>query len=263
MRADKERQSHGSDLAYEGGKMRLFVPDRLGPDAKIVPIDGQTHYLLHVMRAREGMRVLLFNGMDGEWRASMTNVTRRSCALLCEQQTRAQAAVPDLWLAFAPIKKTPADYVAQKATELGAAVLQPVITHRTVARRVNLERLRANAIEAAEQSERLSVPEIRDPLSLDRLLKSWRAERQMLFCDEGGEAPSIFDALNRRRAGPWGVLTGPEGGFDAEERALIRSQSYVVPVTLGPRIMRADTAALAALAVWQAVLGDWGHTPGL
>ena len=263
MRADKERQGHGSDLAYEGGKLRLFVPDRLAAAARIVPSEGQTHYLLHVMRARAGMRVLLFNGIDGEWRAEVTDVTRRSCRLICEQQTRAQVGVPDLWLAFAPIKKTPADYVAQKATELGVAALQPVITHRTVARRVNLERLRANAVEAAEQSERLSIPEIREPQTLDQLLQSWPAERQMLFCDEGGDCPSIFDALNRKRGGPWGILTGPEGGFDSEERALIREQKTTVPVSLGPRIMRADTAALAALSVWQAVLGDWGHTPGL
>ncbi len=263
MRADKERQNHGSDLAYEGGKLRLFVPERLSIGVGIVPEEGQTHYLLHVMRAREGMRVLLFNGMDGEWRAVVTDVTRRSCTLLCEQQIRAQAAVPDVWLAFAPIKKTPADYVAQKATELGVAVLRPVITHRTIARRVNLDRLRANAIEAAEQSERLSVPEIREPLSLGELLQSWPAERKILFCDESGEAPAIADALKQAIGGAWGILTGPEGGFDAEERALIRKLKQVVPVSLGPRIMRADTAALAALSVWQAVLGDWGHTPGL
>jgi 16S rRNA (uracil1498-N3)-methyltransferase len=264
MKADKERQNQGSDLAYEGGNLRLFVPDHLGRAAKIIPNEGQTHYLLHVMRARAGMRVLLFNGIDGEWRAEVTDVTRRVCTLVCEKQTRAQAAaVPDLRLAFAPIKKTPADYVVQKATELGVSVLQPVITHRTIARGVNLERLRANAIEAAEQSERLSVPDIREPLSLDQLLQSWPAGRQMLFCDESGEAPPILDALNRASGGPWGILTGPEGGFDPGERALIRSQPHVVPVCLGPRIMRADTAALAALAVWQAALGDWGHTPRL
>jgi 16S rRNA (uracil1498-N3)-methyltransferase len=171
--------------------------------------------------------------------------------------------VPDLWLAFAPIKKTPADYVAQKATELGTAVLQPVITHRTIARRVNLERLRANAIEATEQSERLTVPEIREPLTLNQLLESWPKDRRMLFCDEGGDAQPILDALRQSKAGPWGILTGPEGGFDPGERALLRNQPFVVPVTLGPRIMRADTAALAALSVWQAVRGDWGHPPAL
>jgi 16S rRNA (uracil1498-N3)-methyltransferase len=166
--------------------------------------------------------------------------------------------VPDLWLAFAPIKKTPADYLAQKATELGVAVLQPVITNRTVARRVNLERMRANAIEAAEQSGRLSVPEIREPVSLDALLRSWPAGRRLLFCDEGGDAAAIANALDD--VGDWtqwGVLTGPEGGFDPQERAAIRQCAFVVPVTLGPRIMRADTAALAALSVWQAICGDW------
>lgn len=263
MRADKERQNDGSDLAYEGGKLRLCVPARLTGGAKVVPDEGQIHYLLHVMRAREGMRVLLFNGMDGEWRAAVTEVTRRSCTLVCEQQTRVQANAPDLWLAFAPIKKTPADYVAQKATELGVSRLQPVITHRTIARRVNLDRLRANALEAAEQSERLSVPEIGEPLTLNQLLQSWPVQRPMLFCDEGGDAIPILDALRERRSGPWGALTGPEGGFDPEERAAIRKQDYVVPVTLGPRIMRADTAALAALAVWQAALGDWGRPPRL
>ncbi len=263
MRADKEQQSDSEDLAYDGGKLRLFVPDLLAEGAKVAPDEGQTHYLLHVMRAREGTRVLLFNGRDGEWRAEVSGVTKRSCELRCERQTRQQEGVPDLWLAFAPIKKTPSDYVAQKATELGVAVLQPVITNRTIARRVNLDRLRANAIEAAEQSERLSVPDISEPLSLTQLLQRWPAERHILFCDEGGDAAPILGALSRAGRGPWGILTGPEGGFDPAERALIRSHALVTPVTLGPRIMRADTAALAALAVWQAVLGDWGHTPGL
>ena len=263
MRTDKDGESSGSDLAYEGGKLRLFVQGTLSTGAKITPDEGQVHYLLHVMRARQGMRVLLFNGVDGEWLAQVTEVGRRSCALVCEKQTRPQQNVPDLWLAFAPIKKTPADYVAQKATELGAAVLQPVITHRTIARRVNLERLRANAVEAAEQSERLTVPEIRQPLTLDQLLGAWPADRLLLFCDEGGDARPILEALSQSSREAWGILTGPEGGFDSDERAFIRGRRFVVPVTLGPRIMRADTAALAALSVWQATLGDWGHTPGL
>jgi 16S rRNA (uracil1498-N3)-methyltransferase len=149
--------------------------------------------------------------------------------------------------------------VAQKATELGVRVLQPVITKRTNARRVNLERLGANAIEAAEQSGRLSVPEVREPVSLDALLETWPRERRLVFCDEGGDAEPIAAALPRVKesSSAWGVLTGPEGGFDPQERAAIRSSAFVLPVTLGPRILRADTAALAALAVWQAVLGDW------
>jgi 16S rRNA (uracil1498-N3)-methyltransferase len=204
------------------------------------------------------MRVLLFNGRDGEWRTRIADVTRRGCRLLCEAQSEAQAAVSDLWLAFAPVKKTPADYLAQKATELGAQVLQPVITNRTVARRVNLERMRANAIEAAEQSGRLSVPEIREPAALDALLRSWPSARRLLFCDEGGDALPIAEALNQaREQTQWGVLTGPEGGFDPRERQAIRECAFVLPVTLGPHIMRADTAALAGLAVWQSICGDW------
>jgi 16S rRNA (uracil1498-N3)-methyltransferase len=210
------------------------------------------------MRARAGDTVRLFNGKDGEWRARIADVTKRGCVLVCEAETVRQNEVPDVWLAFAPIKKTPADYVAQKATELGVRVLQPVITNRTIARRVNLERLRANAIEAAEQSERLSVPEIREPVGLDALLRSWPAERVLLFCDEGGDAAPILDVVTvEKDAVAWGILTGPEGGFDSGERKAIRNCSFARPVTLGPRIVRADTAALAALAVWQAVRGDW------
>jgi len=258
MGRDKDRESPEGDLNYAGGRLRLFVEARLHAGAKVPPSEGQAHYLLHVMRAREGDRVLLFNGVDGEWRARLAEVTRRNCTLVCEAQTEAQSDVPDLWLAFAPIKKTPADYVTQKATELGVRVLQPVITRRTVARRVNLNRLRANAIEAAEQSGRLTVPLLREPVGLDALLNSWPTERQLLFCDEGGDAAPIAEALTQASdRSQWGVLTGPEGGFDPEERATIRQRAFVLPVTLGPRIVRADTAALAALAVWQALCGDW------
>jgi 16S rRNA (uracil1498-N3)-methyltransferase len=265
MVRDKGRNLPEQDLVYEGGKLRLFVEARLGEGFRVEPDDGQAHYLLHVMRAREGGRILMFNGRDGEWQARIGEVTRRSCVAICESQIQVQGDVPDLWLAFAPIKRTPADYVVQKATELGVRLLQPVITRRTIARRVNLERLRANAIEAAEQSGRLSVPETPEPVSLEALLTSWPAKRQLLFCDEGGNAAPVAEALQRAPgAGAWGVLTGPEGGFDPEERSLIRSHPFVHAVTLGPRIMRADTAALAALAVWQAILGDWpGSSPGL
>lgn len=250
-------QSKDYDLEAPGGKLRLYVEAPLAAGAGVEPSAAQAHYLLHVMRAREGGMVRLFNGRDGEWRAKLTKASRRSCFLLCETRLAAQAEVPDLWLAFAPIKKTPADYVAQKATELGVRALQPVITHRTIARRVNLDRLHANAVEAAEQSGRLSVPEVRTEVELPALLKSWPKDRQLLFCDESGGAPPIAGALEKAKHGAWGVLTGPEGGFDDEERALIRAQPFVVPVTLGPRIMRADTAALAALSVWEALCGDW------
>lgn len=260
MRQEKDKGcGPPAEVVNPGGKLRLFVRARLISDGKVEVSSAQAHYLLHVMRARAGAFVRLFNGQDGEWRARIADVARGKCTLICEEEIERQSETPDLWLAFAPIKKTPADYVAQKATELGVRVLQPVITRRTIARRVNTERLTANAVEAAEQSGRLSVPDVREPVFLDALIHAWPQERRLIFCDEGGDAEPIAGALARARgtATAWGVLTGPEGGFDTEERVAIRSSPCVIPVTLGPRIMRADTAALAALAVWQAVLGDW------
>lgn len=247
-----------AELYASGGRLRLFTDQPLHSGARIIPGDSQLHYLLHVMRAKNGDRVLLFNGRHGEWGCVIMDVSRRSCAISCETQTRAQDGVPDLWLAFAPIKKTPAEFLTQKATELGVAALLPVITERTIARRVNVERLLANAAEAAEQSDRLSVPEIRQPQTLERLLQSWPDTRRLLFCDESGGAHAVAGAVaDAKSATCWGVLTGPEGGFSPAERELIRGHPAVLPVSLGPRIMRADTAALAALAVWQAIIGDW------
>lgn len=259
MRGRKMPEEAG-DLTDIGGRLRLFVEMPLHTGARVVPDTGQKHYLLHVMRAGAGDRVLLFNGRDGEWRARIAEVSRRGCTLICETQTRVQHNGPDVWLAFAPVKKIPAEYLTQKATELGVAAMIPVITERTVARRVNAERLRANAIEAAEQSERLTVPEIRGAQSLRALLDDWPGGRHLIFCDEAGDARPITEALAAAgSAAEWGVLTGPEGGFAPAERDLIRRHTDVIPVSLGPRIMRADTAALAALAVWQAIVGDWTH----
>ena len=243
-------------LTEPGGKVRLYVEAALGEGVRVAPDDGQAHYLLHVMRAKAGDYVSLFNGRDGEWLARIAEATKRGCILECERLTAAQAEVPDLWLVFAPIKKTPADYLAQKATELGVRALQPVFTRRTIVTRVNLERMRANAVEAAEQSGRLDVPDIREPLAFDKLLAAWPRERRILFCDEAGEAPPIAEALRAAPDGPWAVLTGPEGGFDPAERAALRVLAFVTPVSLGARILRADTAALAALSVWQAIKGD-------
>jgi 16S rRNA (uracil1498-N3)-methyltransferase len=220
-----------------------------------VPLsEGQAHYLLHVMRAKAGDRVRLFNGRHGEWAATIETVAKRGVVLKAMAQTEAQQPVPDIWLVFAPVKKTPADYLAQKATELGAARLQPVFTRRTIVTRVNEERLLANAVEASEQSDRLSVPEIAAPVALEKLLSAWPAERRLYFCDEGGDAVPLAKAATE---GPAAILTGPEGGFDPSEREMLRKLSFVTPVTLGPRILRADTAALAALAVWQSVAGDF------
>jgi 16S rRNA (uracil1498-N3)-methyltransferase len=248
------------ELTEAGGRIRLYVTADLGEGAAMPLSDGQSHYLLHVMRAKAGDRLRLFNGRHGEWAAEITTVTKRGAIVTARARTLPQAAVPDLWLAFAPVKKTPADYLAQKATELGVARLQPVFTRRTIVTRVNDERLAANAIEAAEQSGRLSVPDIAAPVKLEKLLASWPADRALYFCDEAGATATACGARPLAQAavpGPAAILTGPEGGFDPAEREMLRSRSFVVPVTLGPRILRADTAALAALALWQGAAGDW------
>ncbi len=246
------------ELSEPGGKLRLFVDAALDEGATVEPRDDQAHYLLHVMRAKAGDRISLFNGRDGEWLARVEAVTKRSLSLVCERRTGRQRDVPDLWLAFAPVKKTPADYLTQKATELGVRVLQPVFTRRTIVSRVNVDRMRANAVEAAEQSGRLTVPECREPISLEKLLAAWPKDRQLVFCDEAGGAPMLIDALlDMADNAPCGVLTGPEGGFDPAERDMIRALPQALPVVLGHRILRADTAALAALAIWQSVWGDW------
>ena len=244
------------DVTEAGGKTRLYVTADLGKGVAVALDEGQAHYLLHVLRAHAGNRVLLFNGRDGEWLAEIAQAGKRSVTAKCLMRTQPQGEVPDIWLAFAPVKKTPADYLVQKATELGVSVLLPVFTRRTIVSRINQERMMANAIEAAEQSARLSVPEIREGMSLEKLISSWSRERRLFFCDEGGEARPLAEAA-RGISGPAAILTGPDGGFDPADREMLRAQPFVIPVTLGPRILRADTAALAALAIWQATAGDW------
>jgi len=251
-------ETTSDDITYPGGNVRLFVEAALGEGASVVPSEAQAHYLLHVMRARPGSRVRLFNGRDGEWRAAIAIVTKRGLTLTCEAQIAPQTRAPDLWLLFAPLKRAPIDFLAQKATELGVARLAPVFTRRTVAERVNTERLRANCIEAAEQSARRDVPEVLEPVVLARALEGWDAGRALFFCDEAGDARPLAAAAAGARGQRAAVLIGPEGGFAPEERAMIRGLTACVPVTLGARLLRADTAALAALAVWQAVAGDWG-----
>jgi 16S rRNA (uracil1498-N3)-methyltransferase len=246
------------ELTESGGKVRLFVDAALGAGARIEPKDGQSHYLLNVMRVAAGDNVALFNGRDGEWLAQVERVGKRSLSLVCASRIAKQTEVPDLWLLFAPIKKTPADYLVQKATELGARMLQPVFTRRTIVIRVNMERFKANAVEAAEQSGRLSVPECRDPAALEKLIAVWPQDRKLVFCDEAGDAPMLIDALlDMPQDASYAILIGPEGGFDPAERKMIRALPQTIPVALGPRILRADTAALAALAIWQSVWGDW------
>jgi len=245
------------DLTYPGGLTRLYIDASLAEAAALPLGESQSHLLAHVLRAKPGDGLRVFNGRDGEWRATVQGITKRSVTLQVEAQTRRQEGVPDLWLLLAPIKKTPLDYIVQKATELGVARIQPVLTRRTIVERVNLDRMRANAVEAAEQSGRLTVPEVEEPRDLAKLLPGWDPERRLMFCDEARDAPPAVAALATMEPGPWAILTGPEGGFEAVEREMIRTLKFVVPVSLGPRIMRADTAALAAITIWQSTLGDW------
>ena len=245
------------ELTEPGGLTRLFVEAPLAAGGELTLGEHQSHYLAHVLRARPGDVVRLFNGKDGEWRATIAAIGKRAVTIALAGPTSPQIGVPDIWLCVAPVKRTPLDYVTQKATELGVARIQPVITRRTIVARVNLERMRANAIEAAEQSGRLTVPDVAEPVSLDKLLSSWSDERRLIFCDEAGEAPPAAEALRNAARGPSAIIIGPEGGFDPTERSRLRQLPFVMPVSLGPRIMRADTAALAALTLWQAMLGDW------
>lgn len=235
--------------------IRLFVPDDLRAGAPVSPAPDQARYLTQVMRQGIGDAVALFNGRDGEWRAVLTEVGRRGCRLVAESQLRPQAAGPDLELVMALVKRGPLETVVEKAAELGARRVRLVATRRTNADKANLPRLTAIATEAAEQTGRLDVPEILAPEKLDRLLDGWDPARRLLFCDERGGAPTPLVAL--AETGPWAILIGPEGGFSPEEAERLRALPFVVPVSLGPRILRADTAAIAAMVLWQARLGDW------
>jgi 16S rRNA (uracil1498-N3)-methyltransferase len=230
---------------------RLFVRTALAQGARFELDAGQANYLGNVLRLTEGAAVLLFDGSSGEWQARIAEAGKKRMVLAVEHSTRQPETVPDLWLAFAPVKRTQTDWLVEKATELGVARLVPVLTQRTIVERVKLERLEAIAIEAAEQCGRTIVPGIAEPLPLARLLAD--NDRQLYFADEGGGEP-IGKAL---APGAATFLTGPEGGFTEEERAAIRALPGAVAVSLGPRILRAETAALAALAAYMAIAGDW------
>ena len=232
---------------------RLFAGGPLGPGISIDLDSQQANYLGNVMRLKTGDQALLFDGASGEWLAIVSDAGKKRMALTIERKTREQESVPDCWLAFAPVKRSQTDWLVEKATELGVARLVPVITRRTIVERVKLGRLEAIAIEAAEQCNRTSVPEITEPLSLDMLLKGRDFERRLYFADESGGEP----AASAFKPGAALILTGPEGGFTDEERAAIRAAPNAVPISLGPRILRAETAALAALTTYMAVAGDW------
>jgi len=248
----------GQMAPYDFKSPRLYVDAPLAAGASVALEQAQAHYLAHVLRLKAGHGVLLFNGRDGEWRASLAAAGKRTVTLAVADQTRPQTAPADLHYLFAPLKSARLDYMVQKAVEMGVSRLQPVLTQHGQVTRINLERMCANAIEAAEQCGILSVPEIAEPATLLRLVAQWQPGRWLVFCDEDAEAADPLAALQAvPRQAPLAVLIGPEGGFAPDERAALLKLPQVVRLSLGPRILRADTAAVAALAVVQMVLGDW------
>ena len=240
---------------------RLYIDAVLTQKTSIHLNKEQSHYLATVMRMKAGFELLVFNGKDGEWRARITGADKRSVTLEITKQTRQQTAEPDVWLVFAPIKKARLDFIAQKATELGISALMPVMTSRTIVDRVKSERMEANALEAAEQCERLNIPAVHTPEKLLAVLDTWPQDRMIMFCDEDLSGTSAIetlqDAHRRYPHRPWAIIIGPEGGFDDAERTRIKALPGCVTVSLGPRILRADTAAMAAISLWQAAIGDW------
>lgn len=236
---------------------RLFVDDALAAGQPIEASKEHFHYLANVLRMAEGDAVLLFNGRDGEWHASLSFPTRKRLLLTPAEQTRPQPDAPDLHYLFAPLKVGRLDYLVQKAVEMGAGVLQPVMTQHVQGKITSLERLQANAVEAAEQCGILAIPQVVPPRKLEDLLSGWPRERRIVFCDEGHGSQNPLPALQAITERKLALLVGPEGGFSDEERTRLRGLDFVTPIPLGPRILRADTAAVAAMAVIQAAIGDW------
>lgn len=244
-------------------KIRLFVDGPLAAGARVDLSPDQAHYAGRVMRLESGDALALFNGRDGEWRGRVARLDRKGGEAVAEERLRSQATAPDLWLLFAPLKKTATDFLVEKATELGVTRLVPVFTRRTAAERINRERLRARAIEAAEQCERLDVPDVAEATTLDRVLAEWPAGRRLFVADEqGGGIPAAEAfASSPKDALVHAFLIGPEGGFERSELDALGRLPFVSRVTLGPRILRAETAALAMLACWQAMTGDGRSQP--
>jgi 16S rRNA (uracil1498-N3)-methyltransferase len=238
-------------------KIRLYVSAELFQGQAVAVSRAQAHYLFSVMRLQVGARVSLFNGHDGEFQSEVTCANKRNGTLKCLEQSKILQNPPDLWLLFAPIKKARTDFIVEKATEMGVARICPVVTKFTQAERVKRDRLQAHAVEAAEQCGGTFVPEVAELAKLDFILTEWPKERKLLFCDETRVGEAATD-LAELCGGPWAILIGPEGGFSPDEVVRLRRMDGVYSVSLGPRILRADTAAVAALALWQDALGDWG-----
>ena len=242
---------------YDFNAQRLFVEADLAAGVSVDCSAEQANYLRNVLRLEGGDPILVFNGRDGEWRAELAEAGKRAAVLRVGAQVRGQEGGPDIDYLFAPLKRARLDYLVQKATEMGVARLRPVLTRRTTPERVNMQRMRANAVEAAEQCGILRIPELHAPAKLERIVADWDMGRPLLFCDEGSELEDPVAALAKLPPGPLALLVGPEGGFDETERDLLLSRPFVTRLSLGPRILRADTAAVAALALVNAVLGDW------
>lgn len=245
-----------TEKAQKKAATRLYLPASYAQGQLHLDRD-QAHYLRSVLRLGAQDRILVFNGEAGEWLAEIEELGKKEGRLRLLAQTRPQEPQCDLWLCFAPVKRQRIDTIVEKAAELGCSVVQPVITRFTNVERVNLERLRATVREAAEQCERTSLPEVRDPLRLPELISNWPGERRLLMADEARDAPEAASLLRSEGSGAWALLTGPEGGFEASERELLNRQSFVRRCSLGPRILRADTAVIAGLTLLQAVVGDW------
>ena len=238
-------------------KVRLYVDHPLGA-GQSVPLDrDQAHYLFGVMRLAQGARVALFNGRDGEWQAEVVEAGKRGGALACVEQSKPLQLPPDLWLVFAPIKKARTDFIVEKAAEMGAARIMPVATDFTNSERIRQDRLQAHAVEAAEQCGGTYVPEVADLQKLSRLLDHWPEDRQLMFCDEAEVGNALELAVGEHKKAPWAIVIGPEGGFSDVERKRLSAMGQSHVVSLGPRILRADTAAVAAMTLWQKTLGDW------
>jgi 16S rRNA (uracil1498-N3)-methyltransferase len=236
---------------------RLYVTANLAAGTRAETGPEAVNYLVNVLRMKDGDEILVFNGRDGEWRAALRFENRKKLFLEPLEQTRQQPATPDLLYCFALLKQGRLDYLVQKAVEMGAGVLQPVITQRTQVSRIGTERIEANVIEAAEQCGVLAIPQTREPAKLEKLLEGWDNQRRLIFCDEGHDTHNPLPLLQTLPRGPLGVLIGPEGGFSDQERETLHKLPFVTAIPLGPRILRADTAAVAALALIQATIGDW------
>ena len=242
---------------YDFNAQRLFLQADLAEGTTVAASVSQANYVKNVLRLKEGDTIIVFNGRNGEWQASIADAGKRGATLRIGAKVRDQEDGPDIHYLFAPLKRARLDYMVQKATEMGVGRLQPVLTRHTTPERVNLERMRANVIEAAEQCGILRIPEVIAPRKLAGLLADWDQGRSLIFCDEASQERCPFTTLARVRPGPLALLVGPEGGFDESERALLTSKPFVTSISLGPRILRADTAAVAALALVNGVLGDW------